>query len=78
MKRFGHRERDALGVIAAGGIGTAICRRYVNDGAQVSIADTNLGAGEIFATEIRNAGGLAKTYAIDLADPKAIKSFVAF
>ena len=40
--------------------------------------DTNLRAGEIFATEIRNAGGLAKTYAIDLADPKAIKSFVAF
>ena len=52
---------------AASGIGRAIALGYAREGAQVVLLDLNGKAAEDAAQEIRDAGGLAESFALDVA-----------
>jgi len=52
---------------AASGIGRAIALGYANEGAQVVLLDLNGSAAEEAAQEIRDAGGLAESFTLDVA-----------
>ena len=51
---------------AASGIGRAIAQGYAREGAQVALLDINAKAAEEAAQEIRDAGGLAESFALDV------------
>lgn len=62
---------------AAGGIGSAICRRFADEGAQVIVTDAQAdGAAEVAQT-IRAAGGLADAVAADISTAEGCKGLVA-
>src|ERR1700761_5736701 len=52
---------------AASGIGRAIALGYAREGAQVVLLDLDGKAAEEAAQEIRDAGGLAESFALDVA-----------
>jgi NAD(P)-dependent dehydrogenase (short-subunit alcohol dehydrogenase family) len=52
---------------AASGIGRAIAAGYAREGAQVALLDLNGKAGEEAAQEIRDAGGQAESFVLDVA-----------
>lgn len=60
----------------AGAIGTATCRRLAEAGAAVAIADIRGDAAERRAETIREAGGAAEGFAVDLASEAAIADLV--
>ncbi|WP_159993677.1 SDR family NAD(P)-dependent oxidoreductase [Roseomonas sp. 18066] len=51
------------------GIGAGIAQRLARDGAAVLIADINAAAAESIAAGIREAGGQARAFAMDVAEP---------
>jgi len=51
---------------AASGIGRAIAAGYAREGAQVSLLDIDAKAAETAAQEIRDAGGQAESFALDV------------
>ena len=62
---------------AAGGIGSAICRRFADEGATVIVTDAHAeGAAEV-AAAIRTAGGAAHAVAADIATGEGCKGLVA-
>ena len=60
-----------------GGIGSATCRRFAEEGARVVVADIGAAAAERVAEEIRAAGGEAVTLVVDLTDAAATAAGVA-
>jgi NAD(P)-dependent dehydrogenase (short-subunit alcohol dehydrogenase family) len=60
--------RNHIAVItgAASGIGRAIAIGYAREGAQVSLLDINAKAAEEVAQEIRDSGGQAESFALDV------------
>jgi 2-hydroxycyclohexanecarboxyl-CoA dehydrogenase len=60
-----------------GGIGSATCRRFAEEGARVAVCDLNLQAAEQTAEAIRAAGGSAGAYAVDIADLDQVRDGVA-
>src|SRR6266699_2081232 len=69
------RLKDKVAIVtgAARGIGLAIARRYVAEGARVTIADINAAAGEAAARALGNARFLAT----DVGDAKSAENVVA-
>jgi len=59
---------DLIAVVtgAASGIGRAIAAGYAREGAQVALVDVNAKAAEEAAQEIREAGGRAASFALDV------------
>jgi NAD(P)-dependent dehydrogenase (short-subunit alcohol dehydrogenase family) len=55
---------------AASGIGRAIAAGYAREGAQVALLDINEKAAAEAAEEIRNAGGQAESFALDVTSRK--------
>src|SRR5213078_392285 len=66
--------QDQVAVItgAGRGIGRAIALRFAKAGAQVACVSRTAENAEKVATEIRSAGGKSWSYAVDVADPKAV------
>jgi len=60
----------------AGAIGTATCKRLAEAGAAVAIADIRGDAADRRAGAIREAGGAAEGFAVDLASESAIVDLV--
>ena len=60
-----------------GGIGSATCRRFAEEGARVVVADISSAAAERVAEEIRTAGGDATIAVVDLTDFAATAAKVA-
>jgi 2-hydroxycyclohexanecarboxyl-CoA dehydrogenase len=61
----------------AGGIGEAICGRFAEEGARVAVLDVNeSGAGEV-AARIRDRGGEAQAFAVDLTRQDSVEAAVA-
>lgn len=60
-----------------GGIGSATCRRFAEEGARVVVADINAAAAEKVTEEIRAAGGEATIAVVDLTDAAATAAKVA-
>ncbi|MFT4191247.1 MAG: SDR family oxidoreductase [Comamonas sp.] len=69
--------KTALITGGASGMGRASAELFARQGARVVIADRNGAAAEETAEAIRRAGGSARAYAVDLADPPALEAFVA-
>jgi 2-hydroxycyclohexanecarboxyl-CoA dehydrogenase len=61
----------------AGGIGTAICKRFAEEGAKVAVLDINLATAENIAGTIKHHGGMAHAVAVDLTDQHSVNVAVA-
>jgi 3-oxoacyl-[acyl-carrier protein] reductase len=68
--------RVALITGAASGMGRATAYVFADEGARLAIVDRNADGVEAVAQEIRDAGGVAHAYAVDLADGDAILDLV--
>jgi NAD(P)-dependent dehydrogenase (short-subunit alcohol dehydrogenase family) len=69
--------KSALVTGAGSGIGRAIAVRLAGEGAQVTILETRVEAGEGTATLIREAGGAAQVIAADVSDTGAMRAAFA-
>jgi 2-hydroxycyclohexanecarboxyl-CoA dehydrogenase len=61
----------------AGGIGSAICQRFAQEGANVAVFDMNSAGAESLAATLRDAGGKASAYSVDITDAAAVDAAVA-
>ena len=68
--------RVALIAGGAGGMGSAVARRFAADGAPVAVADYRLGAAEAVAAELTAAGFPALPVALDVTEPAAWQAAV--
>ncbi len=62
---------------AASGMGRATAELFADEGAKVIVSDLTLESAEAVATGIREAGGEARAWALDVSDPDAIARVVA-
>lgn len=68
--------RVALVTGAASGMGRATARLFADEGARVVVSDLEAGAVEAAVKEIREAGGEAAGFVLDVADPARIRVVV--
>lgn len=61
----------------AGGIGSAICRRFAESGAKVAVFDVNMDAAIAVAASLADAGGKATAFAVDLTSQESVVNAVA-
>lgn len=73
----GLKDKVAVVTGGGGGIGSAICRRFAEEGASVAVFDINLTGAEAVAAAIRAEGKNAKAYAVDLTDQKSVNDAVS-
>jgi NAD(P)-dependent dehydrogenase (short-subunit alcohol dehydrogenase family) len=71
--------KDKLALItgAGGGLGSALARGFVREGARVVVADIDLAKAEAVAKEITAQGGQAWSVGIDVVDRQATQDFAA-
>jgi 3-oxoacyl-[acyl-carrier protein] reductase len=69
---------DKVAIItgAGGGIGEATAFKFAREGAKVAVCDIKLDAVERVATEIRDSGGQALAFQIDVTDKPTIAAMV--
>jgi 2-hydroxycyclohexanecarboxyl-CoA dehydrogenase len=72
----GLKGRVALVTGAAGGIGQAICERFVAEGVKLVAADVNSDALNVIAKELRSNGGEVFPLAFDITDFEKVTSAV--
>src|SRR5690606_23384103 len=61
---------------AASGMGRATAQVFAQEGAKVVVTDVNAEQAEAVAHDIRQQGGQARAWALDVSDPQAIKQVV--
>ena len=73
------RFQDKVVVVtgAAGGIGTAIARRFASEGARIAVTDVNAEGVEGTAASLRAEGGRARGFAADISKADGCKAVVA-
>ncbi|WP_172292292.1 SDR family NAD(P)-dependent oxidoreductase [Pseudoruegeria sp. HB172150] len=69
--------KSAIVTGAASGIGAAIARELAAGGAKVLVADLHEGPAEDMCKEIRDAGGTAEPFAVDVSKPEQVEAMVA-
>jgi len=62
---------------AGSGIGRAVALRFADEGASVLVADVAADSAERVAQEIRDAGGRAIAFAVDVSDPAQVEAMAA-
>src|SRR5262249_42606276 len=67
----------ALVTGAGGGLGTAIAKRFALEGASLMCADRDGACAEATASAIAQAGGAARAFLADVADPVQCEAQVA-
>ncbi len=77
MARLSKLSRSVKGSVvhvtgAASGMGRATAILFADEGAKVAVTDLNFEQAEAVAKEINDAGGTAKAWALDVADPEKI------
>ena len=82
MPRQSRLSRSVAGHVVfvtggASGMGRATCELFADEGAHVAVTDIESEAAEQVAAGIRSAGGSARAWALDVADPNAIEQAVA-
>jgi 2-hydroxycyclohexanecarboxyl-CoA dehydrogenase len=75
MRRFEGRTVVVTG--GGGGIGGATCRRFGLEGAKVAVLDLDAAAAERVASEIRDAGGAARSFRCDITDRSEVDAAIA-
>jgi 2-hydroxycyclohexanecarboxyl-CoA dehydrogenase len=60
-----------------GGIGSAVCMRFAEEGASVAVFDLNADAARHTVAAIRAAGGQARDYLVDITDQARVVAAVA-
>lgn len=73
----GLKDKVVIVTGGGGGIGSAICRRFAEDGAAVAVFDINQDAAEAVAAGIRDGGGKARAFAVDLTSQESVVAAVA-
>ena len=68
--------RVALIAGGAGGMGSAVARRFAADGARVAVADYRIEAAEAVAADLTAAGGAALAVPLDVTEPEAWQAAV--
>lgn len=74
------RNLDGKTVIVTGGgggIGSATCRRFAEEGAHVAVFDLNLDAARQVAEQITAKGGVAQAFECDITNRTAVDAAVA-
>jgi NAD(P)-dependent dehydrogenase (short-subunit alcohol dehydrogenase family) len=61
---------------AAGGIGSAIAKRFAQEGAHVALVDRNISKLKAVHKEITKSGGQSKTFAVDITSSKDVARVV--
>jgi 2-hydroxycyclohexanecarboxyl-CoA dehydrogenase len=72
----GLRDKVVIVTGGAGGIGTALCRRFAEEGAKVAILDLDGSRAEALAAEITASGAAARAYGLDISDADAVVACV--
>ncbi|MBV1878991.1 MAG: SDR family oxidoreductase [Pseudomonadales bacterium] len=77
MPRLSKLDRSVAGKVvhitgAASGMGRATAYLFADEGASVAVTDLNAAGAEAVAEEIRAAGGIAKAWALNVADAEQI------
>jgi NAD(P)-dependent dehydrogenase (short-subunit alcohol dehydrogenase family) len=70
------RNKVAIVTGGGGGIGGEIARTFAREGASVLVADISLERAEAVAASIREKGGAAAAYALDVSDPRQCEGAV--
>jgi 2-hydroxycyclohexanecarboxyl-CoA dehydrogenase len=73
----GLKDRVAIVTGAAGGIGRAICERFVDEGIKLVAADVNEGALKEFAEQLRQRGGDVLPLAFDITRIEDVAAAIA-
>jgi len=71
--------RDKVVIVTGGGagIGAALCTRFAAEGAKVAIFDIDIAKAEALAQSLRQAGGSAQAYQVDIVDHERVNAAVA-
>jgi NAD(P)-dependent dehydrogenase (short-subunit alcohol dehydrogenase family) len=77
MTEYNFREHVAIVTGAGSGIGRSCASTLARGGASVLVADLNGASAEAVAGEIAEAGGIARAFTVDVADPRAVAGMVA-
>lgn len=72
----GLKDKNIIVTGGASGIGKAICGRLGEEGCHVAIFDLNGDGAEAVAAAIRDAGGQATAFAVDITDYAAVSAAV--
>lgn len=73
----GLKDKVVIVTGGAGGIGTAICKRFAAEGSAVAIFDLNHAAADKLAGELRGGGARASSHGLDISDHAAVATEVA-
>ena len=68
----GLKDKVAIITGAAGGIGKALCKRFLEEGVQVIATDVNREGLEQLAEDLKPAGGKLDTQVLDITDLEAV------
>ena len=74
--KFNLKGKTAIVTGGGSGIGKAISKALSEQGAAVHILEMNMAMGENLASEIQNAGGVAKTHACNVAIQAEVKETI--
>jgi len=69
-------QRVAVITGAGSGIGRAMALLFAREGARILAGDVNQGSAEETASEIRNAGGTAHPFAVDVTQPDQVRAMI--
>jgi NAD(P)-dependent dehydrogenase (short-subunit alcohol dehydrogenase family) len=72
----GIKDKVALILGGAGGIGSAAAQDLAAKGAKVAIADINRPQADIVAKRIQDRGGVARAYPVDITNKDQVKALV--